>query len=115
MGTFAGHVVPGVILILNSIIYVIRTTGDTFMSNNFNYLMMVMELILLFCLPLVGIILEHVAYWDSPHGHLCSPDGSFRDPHNWQHSTMYFFFLIFGVFRNLNYIRKDSIVKGKNT
>jgi len=89
--------------------------GDTFVipSQNFNCIYLFLEILFSCILPLVGIILEHIAYWDSPHGHLCSPDGSFRDPHNWQHTTMYFFFLFFGVFRSINYIKKDTLVKGK--
>ena len=58
---------------------------------------------------------EQIGYADSPHGHLCTPQGNFRDAHNWQHSTMYLFFALFGIFRAHNHKNPESITQGKNT
>ena len=69
-----------------SVIYLTREALDFFRPKDAKFLFFILLLEFTFTLvaPLLGIILEQVAYFDSPHGHLCSPDGSFRDPHNWQ-------------------------------
>ena len=60
---------------------------------------------LIFYLASLGILLE--LFWpvnnEPPYGRLIKPGGTeFYKPMNWQHSTMYFFFLLYGSCRLLN-------------
>lgn len=114
MGTFAGHALPGGIFMINGISFICITLGNTLIlpEKRFSWIILTIEFFISTILPLVGIILEHVAYVESPHGHLCSPSGAFRDPHNWHHTTMYLFFLFFGVFRTINYWNHYSFIQG---
>ena len=62
----------------------------------------------------LGILLE--LFWpvnnEPPYGRLIKPGGTeFYKPMNWQHSTMYFFFLLYGSCRLMN--ARFMLLKGK--
>lgn len=59
----------------------------------------------------IGILIE-LFYPGAPMGRLHYDTGKFRNPENWQHATMYFFFLISGIADYLSIFCKNIVPKG---
>lgn len=111
MATFGGHALPGFLFFFFGIYQAIRFSLRNFKKSNINNNngsvrgccckptvcnMTLVEGFLKIFFVTVGILIE-LFYPGSPVGHLYDNDGMFYKPMNWQHSTMYLFFGMYGV------------------
>lgn len=101
MASFEGHALPGFCFILLGLFLVIEVT----MCGYGGAKQFRIASIIMVSLSSLGILLE--LFWpvnnEPPFGRLIKPGGTeFYKPMNWQHSTMYFFFLLYGTCRLMN-------------
>ncbi|XP_076807741.1 transmembrane protein 45B-like [Clavelina lepadiformis] len=103
MGSFMGHILPGVLFIFYGMWLAFKNSYRHFVkkrSSNRRCLRLCTvnnaESIMLIVLPCVGIFLEQLTN-HGPKFHLTNSSSEYFSGNNWSHSTMYLFFAFVGV------------------
>jgi len=120
MASWGGHTLPGFFFLIYGLYQAIRVSGRHLKKpdqtnrtgcckRGCNWTL-VEGGVKIFCTT-VGILIE-LFYPGAPMGHLHNADGEFINPENWQHATMYFFFLISGIADFVSVFCKDIVPQG---
>jgi len=124
MASWGGHTLPGFFFLIYGLYQAIRVSWNRFKKpspitttstsgccckRGCNWTL-IEGGVKIFCTT-VGILIE-LFYPGAPMGRLHNSDGQFINPENWQHATMYFFFLISGVADFISVFCKNIVPEG---